>query len=403
MASSGPYYQSVQAPEQTTSDEYKLTQGLLEYGALAPQASMYPEPNQAQMNSEYHPQPLVDNNDAEDHAQLQGLVEAATSAAAQEQARQRSHQPALYPQPDDAQPAAADDEMQLATLLRDSSRSSAKRKRSLSVNPVDPAVERGASTSPPAPPPPPPLPPPPPSGAPTAASDRPKRQKRAVSGPGQVQESDPAFRQYQSPIESPHHLDARAAGVHSAAALFRPASDLSKKYTRPPMSKLFASLELSPENFLYLQAAAKQYMLDPAHPYRQSCVGNRGRGDSDMVKLKLHHCVREFLEQGGWGEKYFGANAPPPGEPDDQGVVPTRQRQYIWPHEKDRIIALCTPLLRRMVTNERQRQYAIESRKGGKQDKSSAEASANQNHDQDSMPESEVTDSLTTILPSPFY
>lgn len=87
-----------------------------------------------------------------------------------------------------------------------------------------------------------------------------------------------------------------------------------------------------------------------------------------MVKLKLHHCVREFLDAHGWGEKYFGENAPPPGEGEDGTAG--QQRQFLWPRDKDRIIALCTPLLRRMVTNERQRQYAVESRskgsKGGK-------------------------------------
>lgn len=153
-----------------------------------------------------------------------------------------------------------------------------------------------------------------------------------------------------------HIWDARAAGVHSAAALFRAASDSSKKYTRPPMSKLFSSLELSPENFLYLQAAAKAYMLDAKHPERENCVGNRGRGDSDMVKLRLHHCVRTFLHEEGHGDKYFGPNS----ISNETGQV----RKATWPRDGDKIIAMCTPLLRRMVTNERQRKYAIESRKG---------------------------------------
>lgn len=56
--------------------------------------------------------------------------------------------------------------------------------------------------------------------------------------------------------------DARAAGVHSAAALFRRTSSLTaRKYTRPPMSKLFMSLNITPENFIALQALAKAYML----------------------------------------------------------------------------------------------------------------------------------------------
>ncbi|GAD94176.1 conserved hypothetical protein [Paecilomyces variotii No. 5] len=152
--------------------------------------------------------------------------------------------------------------------------------------------------------------------------------------------------------------DARAAGVHSAAALFRQPSS-NKKYTRPPMSKLFASLELSPENFLHLQAAAKAYMLDDNHPERRDCVGQRGKGDTEMVKLKLWNCVRHFLEAEGYGERFFGENVV------NEGMGP---RQYIWPRDQHKIISLVIPLLRRMVTNERQRQYAIETRKGGGSD-----------------------------------
>ncbi|PGH16351.1 hypothetical protein AJ80_05200 [Polytolypa hystricis UAMH7299] len=150
--------------------------------------------------------------------------------------------------------------------------------------------------------------------------------------------------------------DARAAGVHSAVAIFRPATATSKKYTRPPMSKLFASLELSAENFLHLQAAAKAYMLDDDHPERRDCVGQRGKGDSDMVRLRLYHCVRDFLDKEGHGTKYFDEHVI------NEGMGP---RTLIWPRDDQQIITLVTPLLRRMVTNERQRQYAIETRKGG--------------------------------------
>ncbi|EAW15166.1 uncharacterized protein ACLA_058240 [Aspergillus clavatus NRRL 1] len=149
--------------------------------------------------------------------------------------------------------------------------------------------------------------------------------------------------------------DARAAGVHSAAALFRQPST-NKKHTRPPMSKLFTSLELSPENFLHLQAAAKAYMLDPKHPERRDCVGQRGKGDTEMVKLRLWNCVRHFLEIEGNGERFFGENVT------NEGMGP---RTYVWPRDQQKIISLVIPLLRRMVTNERQRQYAVETRKGG--------------------------------------
>lgn len=111
------------------------------------------------------------------------------------------------------------------------------------------------------------------------------------------------------------------------AALFRRPSASSKKYTRPPMSKLFASLELSPESFLHLQAAAKSYMLDSNHPERKACVGNRGKGDTDMVKIRLHNCVREFLENEGHGEACFGVHV------ENEGL-PTRT--LVWPAQKNR-------------------------------------------------------------------
>jgi hypothetical protein len=184
--------------------------------------------------------------------------------------------------------------------------------------------------------------------------------------------------------------DARAAGVHSAAALFRRTSErtTTRKYTRPPMSKLFMSLQLSPENFLQLQAQAKTYMLDTTYPERQNCVGNRGKGDTDMVKLRLFNCVRDFLSDG-VGEKFFGENVEKPGERDaieaaralgeDTALEP--EERLTWPRDGNKIISLVTPLMRRMVTNERQRMYAIETRKGGskKKDKEgSVEAAAQQ-------------------------
>lgn len=149
--------------------------------------------------------------------------------------------------------------------------------------------------------------------------------------------------------------EARAVGVHSAAALFRQPSN-NKKYTRPPMSKMFSSLELSPENFLHLQAAAKAFMLDDEHPERRDCVGQRGKGDTEMVKLRLWNCVRHFLEVEGHGERFFGEHVV------NEGMGP---RAHIWPRDQQKIISLVIPLLRRMVTNERQRQYANETRKGG--------------------------------------
>jgi hypothetical protein len=122
------------------------------------------------------------------------------------------------------------------------------------------------------------------------------------------------------------------------------------------MSKLFTSLELSPENFLQLQSAAKGYMLNGQFPDRMDTVGQRGKGDSELVKLRLWKCVKEFLELEGNGERFFG-----PHVPGDAGTP----RSMIWPIHKTSIFGVVTPLLRRMVTNERQRQYAVEIRKGG--------------------------------------
>jgi hypothetical protein len=112
-------------------------------------------------------------------------------------------------------------------------------------------------------------------------------------------------------------------------------------------------------------------MLDSAHPDRQSCVGNRGKGDTDMVKLRLFNCVRNFLSDGA-GDQFFGENVENPGQ--DEAIEAARvlgeekapsEGKLLWPQDGNRIISLVTPLLRRMVTNERQRMYAIETRKGG--------------------------------------
>ena len=156
-------------------------------------------------------------------------------------------------------------------------------------------------------------------------------------------------------------LDGEAAGLGNQAPVFRSASTLfrrpsatNRKYTRPPMSKLFTSLELSPECFLQLQSAAKNYMLSDAFPERRETVGQRGRGDTELVKLRLWNCVKDFLDGEGNGQQFFG-----PDVPGDEGMT----RTMFWPSHKNNIITAVTPLLRRMVTNERQRQYAVETRK----------------------------------------
>ena len=141
----------------------------------------------------------------------------------------------------------------------------------------------------------------------------------------------------------------------SAAAIFRHQSSNSKKYTRPPIGKLYSSLELSPESFVHLQTAAKEYMLDEDHPERLDTIGQRGRGDTDLVKLKLWNFVKEFLDDLGNGQSFFGEHVP--------GVEGQQPRTMIWPQDAEQIIKACVPVLRRMVTNERQRQYAMQARK----------------------------------------
>jgi hypothetical protein len=170
-------------------------------------------------------------------------------------------------------------------------------------------------------------------------------------------------------------------GIHSAAALFRRPSDRnSRKHTRLPMSKLFMSLQLSPESFLHLQSEAKSYMLDPAYPERQNCVGNKGKGDTDMVKLRLFNCVRKFLE-GGAGDRYFGEDAASERQRERDPQEAARalgedeihtRNDLIWPRDGNKLMSLVTPLLRRMVTNERQRVYALETRKSGSRGKESS-------------------------------
>ena len=192
--------------------------------------------------------------------------------------------------------------------------------------------------------------------------------------------------------------DARAAGVHSAAALFRrSSSNATRKYTRPPMSKLFMSLNITPENFIALQALAKAYMLSPAHPERQSCVGNRGKGDTDMVKLRLFNCVRDFLADG-VGEQFFGENVQKLGQKENSEAPAALGQQeggaerLVWPRDGNKIISLVTPLMRRMVTNERQRLYAIDTRKGGKKAEKEGSAEA------PSTPASDAEQQLCTTL-----
>lgn len=89
------------------------------------------------------------------------------------------------------------------------------------------------------------------------------------------------------------------------------------------MSRLFTSLETTPELFLAMQTAAKNYMLDEKYPHRRECVGSKGSRESDVVRLKLFSEVESFLENQGWAEKCFGVNSP--------GYM---TRKYKWPTDR---------------------------------------------------------------------
>lgn len=144
---------------------------------------------------------------------------------------------------------------------------------------------------------------------------------------------------------------------NSAAILFREPSEKSKKYSRPPLGKVFTSLQLAPEAFLRLQHAAKAYMLNDDFPERKDVVGHKKlANNNDVAKLKLYECVEEFLQQDGVGEQYFGHTS-------HEETADAQPRTFFWPEDRNKIVKLLMPLLRKMVTNERQRIYAAETRK----------------------------------------
>lgn len=162
---------------------------------------------------------------------------------------------------------------------------------------------------------------------------------------------------------------------NSAAVLFREPSEKSKKYSRPPLGKVFTSLELAPDAFLKLQSAAKDYMLSEEFPERKDVVGHKkANGNNDHAKLKLYECVQQFLQENEYGETFFGhsSNTNGPDAP---------PRTFFWPEDQSRIIKLLMPLLRKMVTNERQRLYAAESRKGDSRKSSTRSPGGRQDED----------------------
>jgi hypothetical protein len=193
----------------------------------------------------------------------------------------------------------------------------------------------------------------------TAAADA---QERNATALGKRKRDDEALIDHQlrsqQGEESHQHAQPMLPTLQSAAAvIFREPSEKSKKYSRPPLGKVFTDMELAPERFLKLQNAAKAFMLDSNYPERKAVVGQKKESsNNDVAKLKLWTCVEQFMDVDYNGEKYFGhsATSTNPNNP---------HRTFFWPEDKDRIVKLCMPLFRKMVTNERQRLYASESRK----------------------------------------
>jgi hypothetical protein len=153
----------------------------------------------------------------------------------------------------------------------------------------------------------------------------------------------------------------------AASALFKPASSASKKYSRPPLGTVYQNLGLAPDVFLRLQGALKSYMLDPAHPERRDVVGHkRHSGGTEAAKLKLWNCVDEFLKAKSDDNETTHAETFFPKAPEDdiegQAEPDNAEGKMYWPSDRDVIIKAVMPLMRKVVTNERQRVYAVESR-----------------------------------------
>lgn len=160
--------------------------------------------------------------------------------------------------------------------------------------------------------------------------------------------TDPALIQDDFPEAQPQ--------VPASAVIFREPTAKSKKYSRPLLGTVFQSLQLAPEVFLSLQNAAKEYMLDPEHPERQATVRHKhATGGADLAKVKLWTCVEDFLKLG-WGEKFFGYLA-------GIDAADGSPRTMFWPDHGQDIVKNLIPLMRKMVSNERQRRYAVGQRK----------------------------------------
>jgi hypothetical protein len=160
------------------------------------------------------------------------------------------------------------------------------------------------------------------------------------------------------PPSSPSDGHGQRLTADPSSALFRSKSlrAPAKKYTRPPTKDVFQSLKIGTEEWVRLEAEAKAFMLDETHPERQASVGNRGLAPTNDTKIQLFKTVQKFLTDGA-GASYFGREIAERNSGEGG--------RWLYPRDEDRLIGLLTPLMRRMVTNERQRQYARRTRQNG--------------------------------------
>ncbi|KAI9048897.1 hypothetical protein LZ554_006751 [Drepanopeziza brunnea f. sp. 'monogermtubi'] len=126
-----------------------------------------------------------------------------------------------------------------------------------------------------------------------------------------------------------------------------------KRYPHAPRSAICASLELTTEAFMLLQAGAKAFMLDPEFPQRRACVGTRGKNETERTGLDLWAVVDEFLDDERWGERLFSE-----GSVGEEGEA----RKLTWPKMKMKLRSLVIPVVRLAVSNEKARLYAIKTR-----------------------------------------
>lgn len=180
--------------------------------------------------------------------------------------------------------------------------------------------------------------------------------------------------------------------TNSAAILFREPSEKSKKYSRPPLGKVFISLQLAPEAFLRLQHAAKAYMLNDDFPERKDVVGHKKlSNNNDVAKLKLYECVEAFLQQDGIGEQFFGHSS-------SEDTADAQPRTFFWPEDRNKIVKLLMPLLRKMVTNERQRVYAAETRKQDPRRSEDRTQKAKASLNEDKEPATQTTEFVSPVI-----